>query len=238
MRVIQEDLRRVYILGNNANTKVVHAKENLEAAILRYKKECKVVSDATLNLEKVRAEEALARLALEEIITKYSDALPYSIVPNGNGVGVGVPAGNNAIGSGLGPYFGSRSIYNFHSKTEFTNFISEYFGKGISVKYPGIIESLYAVQSSQLRAQPSSLSGITCGASDEIITSGEIISSNSGVFELLSDQGEIYGVNVGDCTNIQSNIAKHYPVVGNTVVLRGNTISARDIEALDILCLS
>ena len=117
LRVIQEDLRRVYILGNNANTKVVHAKENLEAAILRYKKECKVVSDATLNLEKVRAEEALARLALEEIITKYSDALPYSIVPNGNGVGVGVPAGNNAIGSGLGPHFGSRSIYNFGSRT-------------------------------------------------------------------------------------------------------------------------
>ena len=56
LRISQEDLRRVYILGNEANTKVIHAKENLDTAILRFRKESKIVSDATLNLEKVRAE--------------------------------------------------------------------------------------------------------------------------------------------------------------------------------------
>ena len=85
LRIAQEDLRRVYILGNEANTKVIQAKENLDTAILRFRKESKIVSDATLNLEKIRSEESLARLALEELISKYSDALPYSIVPNGNG---------------------------------------------------------------------------------------------------------------------------------------------------------
>lgn len=102
MRVTEEDLRRVYILGNQVNTKVTHAKQNLGSAVTRFKKESKVVSDATLNLEKVRAEEALARLALEELIAKYSDALPYTIIPNGNGENTGFPLGNNAIGSALG----------------------------------------------------------------------------------------------------------------------------------------
>ena len=85
LRVTQEDLRKVYIHGNEANTKVIHAKENIDAAVIRFKQETKILSEATLNLEKVRAEESYARLALEEIISKFSDALPYSVIPNGNG---------------------------------------------------------------------------------------------------------------------------------------------------------
>ncbi len=38
LRISQEDLRRVYTLGNQANTKVIHAKENLDTAILRFRK--------------------------------------------------------------------------------------------------------------------------------------------------------------------------------------------------------
>lgn len=82
---IEETLRQTYIKGNDANTLVAHAKQNVEAINARYLEEEKIISEATLNLERARAEEALARLALEEIIAHYSDALPYSIVPNGNG---------------------------------------------------------------------------------------------------------------------------------------------------------
>jgi hypothetical protein len=98
--------------------------------VTRFKKESKVVSDATLNLEKVRAEEALARLALEELIAKYSDALPYTIIPNGNGENTGFPLGNNAIGSALGS---TRKKLKITSRNELTHYISEIYGEGISL---------------------------------------------------------------------------------------------------------
>lgn len=76
----------------------------MNAANQRYKQEENIITEATLNLERARAEEALARLALEEVIAYYSDALPYSIVPNGNGrTDAGTPSGNNPSGSPLGP---------------------------------------------------------------------------------------------------------------------------------------
>lgn len=59
------NLRVAYQRGNDANNRVAFAKQNLDAVIRRFQDESKIVSDATLNLERARAEEALARLALE-----------------------------------------------------------------------------------------------------------------------------------------------------------------------------
>lgn len=61
---VEEELRQAYLMGNDANTKVAHAKQNVDAANARYQQEEKIISEATLNLERARAEEALARLAL------------------------------------------------------------------------------------------------------------------------------------------------------------------------------
>ena len=46
----EETLRETYIAGNDANTLVAHAKQNLDAVNARYKAEQKVISEATLNL--------------------------------------------------------------------------------------------------------------------------------------------------------------------------------------------
>ena len=59
------NLRRAYQNGNDANNRVAAAKQNLDAVVKRFQDESKIVSDATLNLERARAEEALARLGLE-----------------------------------------------------------------------------------------------------------------------------------------------------------------------------
>ena len=54
--VAKEDLRILYVKGNDANTVVAHARQNLDATVARYKKEQISVSDATLSIEKARAE--------------------------------------------------------------------------------------------------------------------------------------------------------------------------------------
>jgi len=96
--------RALYQTGNDINTQVGFAKQNLDAAANRYKTEIINLNIATQNLEKARAEEALARLAQEELIQVYSNALPYAIVPNGNSfTNAGTPLGNNPSGSALGP---------------------------------------------------------------------------------------------------------------------------------------
>lgn len=97
-----EALRGAYGHGNDANTEVNFAKENLNAVNKRWEEECRIENEATLNLERARAEEELAKLALDELVAHYSDALPYAIVPNGNGVNPGTPYGNNPSGSALG----------------------------------------------------------------------------------------------------------------------------------------
>ena len=60
-----EELRKAYVVGNDANTNVAHAKQNLVAANARWERECQIESEATLNLERARAEESLAKLALD-----------------------------------------------------------------------------------------------------------------------------------------------------------------------------
>lgn len=47
---VEEDLRQAYIRGNEANTLVSHARQNLDAINARYKQEEKRISEATLNL--------------------------------------------------------------------------------------------------------------------------------------------------------------------------------------------
>lgn len=59
------NLRIAYQRGNDSNNRVAFAKQNIDAIIKRFQDESKIVSDATLNLERARAEEALARLGLE-----------------------------------------------------------------------------------------------------------------------------------------------------------------------------
>ena len=51
----QADLRNAHRAGNDANTAVLFAQQNLDAATQRYNKENENVSTATLNLEKARA---------------------------------------------------------------------------------------------------------------------------------------------------------------------------------------
>ena len=141
----EESLRTSYTAGNDANTVVAHAKQNLDAINSRYQDEEKIISEAILNLERARAEEALARLAVEELIAHYSDALPYSIVPNGKGkTNAGTPYGNNPSGSPLGPIqhggSGAQGVFKIRN---WHNYLSLAFGAGVHPAFRGSVTNLY-----------------------------------------------------------------------------------------------
>ena len=141
----EEDLRQAYIKGNDANTKVAHARENVEANNARFEKESKRISEGTLNLERARAEEALARLALDEMIAKFTNALPYAVIPHGNEqTDKGDPHGNNPSGSPLGAIKldGDGAPGEFEV-TNFASYLSNAFGAGVHPSFPGSVTKLF-----------------------------------------------------------------------------------------------
>lgn len=144
LTIVQEQLRKAYVDGNDANTMVIQAKQNFDAATARYQKESEIITQATLNLEKARAEEALARLALEETIAYYTDALPYAIVPNGNGqTDAGKPYGNNPSGSPLGPIKNDGNGAAGSFQVNWTHYLSQAYGSGVNPAFTGSVTTLY-----------------------------------------------------------------------------------------------
>lgn len=121
------------------------AKQNLEAVIARYKQEQTNIDNGNMNLEKARAQEAIARQAQEELIAYYSNGLPYVIVPNGNGnTNPGTPAGNNPSGSPLGPVNqGGNGAPGSYTITNWVSYLSQAYGAGVSPAYTGSVTALY-----------------------------------------------------------------------------------------------
>ena len=159
-----------------------------------------------MNLERARAEEALARLAVDELIAKYTSALPYVIVPNGNGMtDPGVPYGNNPSGSPLGPLKtdGNGAPGSFKIKN-WTHYLSEAFGAGIHPSFIGSVTELYpfnffsevdghmVTNKAHLRGEDN------CDeASGNIVTSGKVVSVGRDSFKVkLDNTGQVFKIRV------------------------------------------
>jgi hypothetical protein len=79
------------------------------------------------------------------MIAAYSDALPYSIVPHGNGnTNPGLPLGNNPSGSPFGPISndgdGAPGSYKIE---DWTHYLSMAFGAGVHPSFPGSVNELF-----------------------------------------------------------------------------------------------
>ena len=174
-------MRQAYAAGNDANTAVAHARQNLDAVNRRFQDESRIESEATLNLERARAEEALAKLALDEIVARYSNALPYAIVPNGNGAGAGSPSGNNPSGSPLGSATrgtGAFPVANWGS------YLSSAFGAGINPAFDGNVNALYPFAftvGGGLRGGAVAGAGSGCGGAGRSITGTIVGVGNQGI---------------------------------------------------------
>lgn len=154
-----------------------------------------------MNLERARAEESLAKLALDEIIQRYSNALPYAIVPNGNGQGAGFPYGNNPAGAALGP---ATSGTNKISITNWSNYLSSAFGSGINPAYDGNINALYPFEFTFGNGvQPNG--NICSGSGPSRSMTGTVTSIGDSYFTMQTHQGQATRVNVGSCSQLSSN---------------------------------
>ena len=140
-------LQNAFNAGNDINTEVLNARDNLDAIIARLDSESRFLNDATRNLETARAEKELADLAMEELLQAQSNVLPFSIVPNGNGeTEAGSPAGNNPSGSPLGPVESSnvsaRDIQNRRGGS-LTHYLSGAYASGSDPARPETANRLF-----------------------------------------------------------------------------------------------
>lgn len=117
---------------------------------------------------------------------------------------------------------------------DFSSFISEQFGSGVSIRFRGQVEQLFTVAKG---GRGSNIRGNECSASNEIVVSGEIIDSSYTSVDILSEKGEVYKCNLDHCTNIKSNENRHQPSVGDIIVAKGSQVSPRTLNGLEILCL-
>ncbi len=235
------NLRVLYQRGNDTNNRVAFARQNLDAIIKRFQDESRILSDATLNLEKARAEEALAKLGLEEFIAHYSDALPYSIVPNGNGNGAGTPWGNNPSGSALGAISVRGGVSGSFKVNSWTNYLSSAFGAGVNPAWSGSVTELFPFSFLSTVNGNTVVNGNTsgCGSTStgtSVATTGVISAVRDQGFDVRGDNGQTYSVNVTPCTKLNSNRADYVMETGHTAVvsgwLNGNSYTAGQVTCL------
>lgn len=256
--------RGLYQNGNDANNQVAIAKQNLDAAIKRYQTETTNINTGTQNLEKARAEEALARLGLEELIAKYTDALPYAIVPNGNGsTYAGAPAGNNPSGSPLGPIqTNGNGVPGVYQISSWTNYLSQAYGAGINPAFSGSVTTLYPFSFSSVvqgntvynnirtaGSSGSSGTGSSSGStgsencfsnynSPSLSLTGQIVAIRDTSFDIRTNDGSTYTINVMPCTILNSNRSGYSIRSGHTAVVKGYRQTSQSLAGQSITCLS
>lgn len=121
----------------------------------KYNTENQWLKDANNNLEKARAEKELADLGVQEIIASSTTALPFAIVPNGNGLTPsGLPAGNNPSGSPLGAVPERNEVAPGSPVVvgDLSSYLSQAYGASVDPTKPSTVSSLYPLSSLTVQA--------------------------------------------------------------------------------------
>ena len=186
-------------------------------------------------------------MALEEIIAKYSDALPYSIVPNGNGrTDPGTPYGNNPAGSALGPVdrSGSGAKGSFKIK-DWTHYLSLAFGAGVHPAYIGSVTELFpfnflsSVDGTYIENNYNyKQQGGACGGNGPVrAISGTVSFIGEDSFKVRLDNGEEYDISIDPCTKLNSNIDGYKLSIGDEAIAKGAQKIGRSLGASQVTCL-
>ena len=243
----EERLNEAYARGNDANDVVCKARINVDASTTRYEKETKISAEATINLERARAEESLARLAVDELIARYTSALPYAIVPNGNGMtNPGTPFGNNPSGSPLGAIKinGDGAAGSF-KVSNWAHYLSQAFGAGVHPSFAGSVTELYpfsfhsSVDGHMVTNSGNLRGGNDCApANGNLVASGSVVSVGDSSFKVrLDNSGAEFDIHVNSCTEMNSNKPDYDLAAGDEAIFRAHHESG-SIVAEKITCLA
>lgn len=190
----------------------------------KYNTESQWLKDANNNLEKARAEKELADLGVQEIIASSTSALPFSIVPNGNGnTPARTPAGNNPSGSPLGAIPERNEVAPGSPVVvgDLNSYLSQAYGAGVDPTKPSTVTSLYPLSALTVQALTGqSTSGVfnpdgsfTAGSQNGAI-SGPAVFPGTGVPVRTTGTGvpSTTGLSNFSC-NGQSGLTQGYGVV-------------------------
>ena len=269
---VANTLSRQYYICNDAADGVRVAKQNLDAMQLKYTTESAWLREANGNLEKARAEKELADLAVQEIISSSTSALPFSIVPNGQGLTpIGTPVGNNAAGSALGAVRQSNQIIPGSPVVvgDLKYYLSSAYGAGVDVTKSSSVTTLYPLSILTLEAitgqsqagvfnpdgtfvtstnasgsgpfgggniPASYLAQFTCSGSGNIAQGqGRVLGVQPGIVRVQTSTGAV-NLNIGSCSNINSNV-QNLTVVPNMSVYYRGAQTASGINLYDMTCV-
>lgn len=173
----------------------------------------------------------MAKLALDEIIAQYSNALPYAIVPNGNGVNPGTPYGNNPSGSALGAATKGSQAFEIG---DWSHYLSSAFGQGINPRLDENINRLYPFNFQFQGLRPTG----TCGGSGSVRSiTGRIQAIGASYIDVAADTGASYRVHVAPCSQLSANQEGYALQVGDQLIAKGyqnagNNLSCQQAVAL------
>lgn len=237
-------MRRQYYICNDAADEVRKAKQNLQAINLKLQTETQWLEEANNNLERARAEKQLADIAVEEVIASSTSALPFSIVPNGNGqTNVGTPIGNNPSGSPLGPIRIRNEVDPSRQIIvgDISSYLSRAYGAGVDPSKPSTVSTVYPLSVATLQtlvaqgttgilnADPNyqypsnGIYGFGCsgGNSDLTYGQGTIYSVQPGMIQVRDQVGGLVNLRVGGCSNLEATQSGHILGLQDTVYYRG-----------------
>lgn len=196
---------------------------------------------ANNNLEAARAEKELADTAVEEILTVYTSALPFAIVPNGNGVNPGSPAGNNPSGSPLGPVAVNQGgAVNTQQVTigDLNSYLSTAYGAGVDPARPSTVTTLYPLSTLTINAITggSGLNSFGCQPSGQVVTgSGVVQSVNPGYITINTGNGPM-NLNIAGCSNLESTQQGQVLGAGNQIYYRGAAAPSNSVNVHSLTC--
>ncbi len=220
---VEESIRRQYYICNDAADSVRKAKQNLDALNIKFNTESQWLRDANNNLEKARAEKELADLGVQEIIATSTSALPFSIVPNGNGVTpAGTPAGNNPSGSPLGPVADRNQVVPGSPVVvgDLGNYLSQAYGAGVDPTKPSTVTTLYPISGLTLQALTGQSTAGVFNADGTFVTGGTTNGVNTATTFPLAGSGQIGNAPYGG-GNIPANFLSSFSCNGSNGLTQG-----------------
>lgn len=195
---------------------------------------------ANNNLEAARAEKQLADTAVEEILAVYTNALPFSIVPNGNGLtNAGTPAGNNPSGSPLGPVGGQNTQVTIG---DLNSYLSSAYRAGVDPARPSTITNLYPLSVSTINTiagnSAQNLYSFGCNAANTVTGQGVVHSVQPGVIQVDTSSG-LVGLQVSGCTNLETTTRGQVLGSGDRVYYRGVPANGNQslLQAQSLTCV-
>lgn len=199
----------------------------------------------------------MARQGLEELIAHYTDALPYAIVPNGNGVGSGTPNGNNPSGSPLGPVRTNGNGAPGAFKVEAGLTISQLLMVQVLAPLLGSVNELFPFNflsgvsgnQSQGTNVVNNYPGLRgdndrdgrrgrCGAQNVArnVVTGVAVEVRADGFDVKDQDGVVHNVAIAPCTQLIANVANYRVAKGHRAVAKG-WVSNDVVQAEAVTCV-